>query len=232
MVSLTSAQKKNVLLIAKESIQNIRKHARMRGFHLRFVAEDFAGRRQIVLEITDNEDALAMLPADRADIVLMDIKLPGINGLECMVRLRKQLPAVKFLMFTAFDDDPLLFDALRFGASGYILKEERIFGILRAIQACLKGEVPMSPRIAIKVLKFFQDQAAGQERAAQASDRLTPRQNEIVRLLAQGLTNKEIAQRLGITDGTCRHHVSDMLARLQLANRTELTIWWRELGDQ
>jgi len=178
------------------------------------------------------EAALEMLPADRADIVLMDIQLPGMNGLECMVRLRETLTEPKFLMFTAFDADPLLFDALRFGASGYILKEESIFGIMRAIQACLKGEVPMSPGIALKVLGFFRRQEADKQRQkTPPTHLLTPRQNEIAALLATGLKDKEIADRLGITHGTCRHHVSDMLARLHLANRTELAVWWGKLGE-
>jgi RNA polymerase sigma factor (sigma-70 family) len=183
------------------------------------------------------EDALAMLPADRADIVLMDIVLPGMNGLECMVRLKDLAPDLTFLMFTAFDDDPLLFDALRFGASGYILKEERFFGIMRAINAHLKGEVPISPRIAHKILTFFQNQelATSSKKKIKTGDRaldqLTPRQNEIVSLVAKGLTDKEVADRLGITNGTCRRHVSDCLQRLQLANRTELALRWKELND-
>jgi len=176
------------------------------------------------------EDALEMLPADRADIVLMDIVLPGMNGLECMVRLKESMPKLNFLMFTAFDDDPLLFDALRFGASGYILKEEKFFGIMRAINSFLKGEVPISSRIAHKILNFFQNQVADKKESMKESKlaQLTPRQNEIVSLVAKGLTDKEVADRLGITNGTCRRHVSASLKRLQLANRTELALRWQQ----
>lgn len=173
------------------------------------------------------ESALSMLAADRADIVLMDIQLPGMNGVECLIQLRKTLPDVAVLMFTAFDDDPLLFDALRFGAKGYILKEDRFLGIMRAIRAYLKGDAPMSPRIANKVLAFFQNQAK-QKKQGDKLQGLTNRQNEVVRLVAKGLHNQEIADRLGITNNTTRRHISDILKRLELDNRTELALRWRD----
>ncbi|MEL7161894.1 MAG: response regulator transcription factor [Bacteroidota bacterium] len=175
------------------------------------------------------ENALAMMAADRPDIILMDIQLPGMDGLECMIRLRRILPETAFLMFTMFDDDKRLFDALRFGASGYILKSEQINGIIRAIRDYLRGDAPMSPAIATRIVKYFQRPVKSRDHDFQE---LTPRQNEIVRLVAQGLYNAEIADRLGITDGTCRQHISQIFKRLQINNRTELAILWRELNER
>lgn len=175
------------------------------------------------------EEALSMMAADRPDIILMDIQLPGMDGLECMIRLRQQLPPeVAFLMFTMFDDDQRLFDALRFGASGYILKSEQIMGIMRAIKDFLRGDAPMSPVIATKIVQYFRKSVK-----ARSKDfvELTARQNEIVGLVAQGLYNAEIADRLGITDGTCRQHISQIFKRLQINNRTELAILWRRLNE-
>ncbi|MFK8163960.1 MAG: response regulator [Lewinella sp.] len=175
------------------------------------------------------EDALRTMAADRPDIILMDIQLPGMDGLECMIRLRQQLPPdVAFLMFTFYDDDKRLFDALRFGASGYILKSEQFMGIMRAIKDYLRGDAPMSPVIATKIVQYFRKPVKAR---SQDFVELTTRQNQIVELVAQGLYNAEIADRLGITDGTCRQHISQIFKRLQINNRTELAILWRKLND-
>ncbi len=168
------------------------------------------------------EDALAMLPADRADIVLMDIQLPGMNGLECMVRLLRHYPDLAFLMFTIHDDDERLFDALRFGASGYILKEERIGGIMRAIRNYLRGDAPMSPAIATRVVNYFRQSMT--KKTNPLEEALTPKQFEIVQLVARGLKNGEIALQLGNTDGTIRQHIKDIFRKLRVANRTELAL--------
>lgn len=164
------------------------------------------------------EDALKVLAADRPDIILMDIGLPRMNGIECLVRTKDLLPAVSVLMFTVFDTEDKLFDALRFGADGYILKKEGIIGAMRAIRELAGGGAPMSGEMARKVLNSMRAKQSAQTRPL---DQLTPRQNDILRQLAEGKSNKEVAEALGLTEGTVKQHVHAIYRALQVANRVE-----------
>ena len=164
------------------------------------------------------EDALKVLAADRPDIILMDIGLPRMNGIECLVRTKDLLPAVSVLMFTVFDTEDKLFDALRFGADGYILKKEGIIGAMRAIRELAGGGAPMSGEMARKVLNSMR---AEQSAPTRPLDQLTPRQNDILRQLAEGKSNKEVAGELGLTEGTVKQHVHAIYRALQVANRVE-----------
>jgi len=164
------------------------------------------------------EDALEVLAADRPDIILMDIGLPRMNGIECLVRTKDILPAVSVLMFTVFDTEDKLFDALRFGADGYMLKKEGIIGAMRAIRELAAGGAPMSGEMAKKVLNSMRAAPAA---ASRPLDQLTPRQNDILRQLAEGKSNREVADILGLTEGTVKQHVHAIYRALQVANRVE-----------
>ena len=164
------------------------------------------------------EDALEVLAADRPDIILMDIGLPRMNGIECLVRAKDILPAVSVLMFTVFDTEDKLFDALRFGADGYILKKEGIIGAMRAIRELAAGGAPMSGEMAKKVLNSMRAEPSASSRPL---DQLTPRQNDILRQLAEGKSNREVASILGLTEGTVKQHVHAIYRALQVANRVE-----------
>ncbi|MEM7573223.1 MAG: response regulator transcription factor [Bacteroidota bacterium] len=164
------------------------------------------------------EDALAAIPAERADLVLMDIGLPRMDGISCMVKIKEICPELKFLMFTIFDADQKLFDALRFGANGYILKSDGSMGTMKAIRELLAGGAPMSRGIALKVLESLRLPATPKKDGLAA---LTPKQNEVLKLLAEGLQNIEVADRMGITEGTVKAHNYKIYKRLQVDNRVE-----------
>jgi DNA-binding NarL/FixJ family response regulator len=164
------------------------------------------------------EDALAVIAADRPDIILMDIGLPKMNGIECMVRTKDLLPAVAVLMFTVFDTEDKLFDALRFGADGYILKKEGIIGAMRAIRELGAGGAPMSGEMARKVLSSMR---LVSQSMPSPLDHLTPRQNAILAKLAEGKSNREVADELDLTEGTVKQHVHAIYKALQVANRVE-----------
>jgi len=164
------------------------------------------------------ELALEHLPKDNPDLVLMDIGLPKMSGVECMVKVNSLNNQIDFLVFTVFEDDENVFDALKAGARGYILKSEGPFGAVKAIQDYQKGGGPMSPNIALKVLMSFNMQKKQNDIAS-----LTKRQEAILKLIADGLLNKEIAARLGITEGTVKQQNNAIFKKLQVNNRVEAT---------
>ncbi|MBC6995475.1 response regulator transcription factor [Neolewinella lacunae] len=164
------------------------------------------------------EAFLEVAAADRPDIVLMDIGLPKMNGIECMVRAKDLLPATRMLMHTVFDTEDKLFDALRFGADGYILKNEGIIGVMRAIRELGAGGAPMSREMARKVLASMRESVSVSHRPL---DQLTPRQNSILSKLAEGKSNREVAEELDLTEGTVKQHVHAIYKALQVANRVE-----------
>lgn len=165
------------------------------------------------------EEALSVMAADRPDIVLMDIGLPRMDGIECMVRTKDLLPACAILMFTVFDTEDKLFDALRFGADGYILKNDGIIGAMRAIKELAEGGAPMSREMARKVLSSMRDTFTPDNQ--RPLDQLTPRQNEILRQLSEGKSNRDIADTLELKEGTVKQHVHAIYKVMQVANRVE-----------
>ena len=169
-------------------------------------------------------DALDGIPGCKPDIVIMDIGLPDLSGVECMKRLKKELEDTAFIMFTVFDTDDILFDALKFGASGYILKEHSFDEIYTAIHEVMNGGAPMSPNIARKVIDSFKisnDSSAHLEK-------LTDHQLEILRQISLGLLNKEIAHNLNIKEGTVKVQVSQIYKKLQVNNRVEAINKYRQ----
>ncbi len=158
------------------------------------------------------EDALISLPKLNPEIVIMDIGLPHMNGVECMFRVKRKCPDMAFIMFTVFAKDENLFDSLRFGAEGYVLKREGAHGIIRAIRNYFEGGAPMSPEIARKVLKSFRPGN---------TENLTPRQIVILEELCKGLQNKEIAARLFITEGSVKVQLARIYKKLEVNNRVE-----------
>ena len=150
------------------------------------------------------------------DIVIMDIGLPIMNGVDCMKAILKTNPNIRFVMFTVFDTDELLFDALRSGATGYILKDDSFEEIIEALYEIVNGGGPMSPAIAKKVIKSFNRTAKNAK-----LEQLTDHQREILRMIAEGLFNKEIASELGIKEGTVKVQISTIYKKLQVNNRVE-----------
>ena len=166
------------------------------------------------------EDALAVIPGHRPDVVLMDIHLPGQSGIECVRQLKARLPATHFLMLTMYEDSKLIFQSLGAGASGYLLKRTPPAKLMEAIQEMQAGGAPMSGAIARIVVQHFQDRLA----PAAATDSLSPREREVLDLLAKGHRYKEIAERLGISFDTVRAHLRNIYDKLQVRSRTEAVV--------
>ncbi len=163
------------------------------------------------------EEAIEKLPTIQPDIAIMDIGLPGKNGIECMLQVKKSCPDTGFLMFTVFDNDEHVFEALKAGAVGYILKDEKPSGVISAIREYLEGGGPMSADIAKKVLSSFHKTNTSHPDV----EKLTGHQKGILDMIASGLLNKEIAVNLGITEGSIKVQINRIYKKLHVNNRVE-----------
>ena len=164
------------------------------------------------------EAALEALPKERPNVVLMDINLPGINGVECVRQLKQLLPDTQVMMLTAYEDTENIFNSLAAGASGYMLKRTKSAELLDAIRDVMKGGSPMSAHIARKVVQSFQRPASA---GPNPTEDLSPREKEVLDLLSQGLIYKEIADKLSISYETVHTYVRRIYEKLQVRTRTE-----------
>ncbi|HEY3762537.1 MAG TPA: response regulator transcription factor [Verrucomicrobiae bacterium] len=163
------------------------------------------------------EEAIRLIPGENPDVVLMDIHLDGMNGIECVSRLKERLPQIQVLMLTTYDDGDLIFDSLRAGANGYLLKNMPQEELLQALQQVRAGGAPMSLQVARKVINYFHQTG----KPSQELKQLTTRETEILKLLAKGYLYKEISDQLGISMSTVRTHVSAVYEKLHVHSRTE-----------
>jgi DNA-binding NarL/FixJ family response regulator len=166
------------------------------------------------------EEALKLLPKHQPEIVLMDIQLPNLSGIECTARLKQLLPSAQIIMVTVYEDTERIFKALRAGACGYMLKCCSPEELTSAIREVRQGGAPMSREIARKVIASFQEPLA----AAANVEELSPREREILELLAAGHSNKQIAGRLSLTEGTVRWHLWHVYDKLHVRSRTEAVL--------
>ncbi|MBS1496423.1 MAG: response regulator transcription factor [Bacteroidetes bacterium] len=164
----------------------------------------------------NGESAIAELPLLSADVALMDIHLPGINGIEAVKKLKTLCPQTQFIMSTVYEDDDNIFESLKAGASGYLLKKTAPSKILDAIIEVYNGGSPMSSQIARKVIASFQKKDSIEE-----TDILTPKEKEVLKALAKGLRYKEIADDMKVSVETIRSHVRNIYEKLQVQSRTE-----------
>jgi len=167
------------------------------------------------------EDALADLPKIKPDVVLMDINLPGINGVECVRKLKPLLPATQVMMLTVYEDTDNIFNALTAGASGYMLKRTPAKELIEAIREVQRGGSPMTTHIARKVVLSFQKSAAAAAKTADDLSELSEREQQVLDLLAQGLIYKEIAEKLSISYETVHTYIRRIYEKLQVRTRTE-----------
>jgi DNA-binding NarL/FixJ family response regulator len=165
------------------------------------------------------EAALAGLPAEKPNVVLMDINLPGMNGVECVRKLKEILPEIQIVMLTAYEDTENIFNSLAAGAAGYLLKRSKSAEILEAIRDVQKGGSPMSTHIARKVVQSFQ--ARPSAAPAEQTEELSPREQEVLDLLSQGFMYKEISDKLGISFETVRTYIRRIYEKLHVRSRTE-----------
>jgi DNA-binding NarL/FixJ family response regulator len=175
------------------------------------------GQFEVVRECADAESALALLPAVRPDVVLADIHLPGMSGIECVRRLKPQMAQTQFVMLTVYEDTQRIFKALAAGATGYLLKRASARELLEAVAAAHRGESPMSGNIARKVVASFQRNLAQASEAAP----LGPREQQILDLLAQGFLYKEIAAKLGVSLFTVNAHIRSVYEKLHVHSRSQ-----------
>lgn len=189
---------------------------------------------EVVGDATTGEAAIALAAETRPDVVLMDITMPGIGGIEAVRRIHATQPEVRVLMVTMLEDDSV-FAALRAGARGYVVKGTEPAEVLRAIRAVADGEAIFSPSIAERMLHFFAVQPAVPHETVQVSldpalAALTEREREVLELIASGLTNSAIAERLVISPKTVRNYITEIFSKLQVADRAQAIIRARDAG--
>jgi len=172
----------------------------------------------VVGSYKSGEEALQKLPEAKPDIVIMDINLPGMNGIECIRQVKGKSPGTQFMMFTVYENDDKVFEALKAGASGYLLKNTGLLQIAESVKELHEGGSPMSANIARKMVNLVRGDT---DKKTPFLDLLSPREKEILQLLAKGLLYKEIAEQLNITTGTVRIHIHKIYEKLHVQNRTE-----------
>jgi two-component system, NarL family, nitrate/nitrite response regulator NarL len=190
-----------------------------------------AGDVELVAEAATAEDAFALALAVRPDILLLDIDLPGMSGLQMLDELAPRLPETRIVMLTVSDSERDMLDAMARGAAGYLTKDLSPEALLRALRGAQRGELAMSRRFAARALRHFIDASRrGRTAGGGAIEGLSPRENDVLRMLAEGLTDKQIAEALVISPRTVETHVSNVLHKLRVRNRAEAAQRYREGG--
>ncbi len=173
-------------------------------------------------------EVIQSIRKDKPDVILMDIRMPKVDGVQCTKMVKEGYPDIKIIILTTFDDDEYVYNALRFGASGYLLKGVSMDGLQEAIRAAYQGQSMINPDVAAKVLKFFSDMAK-EEPFIKIEDfqvrEVTPNEWKIIDEVAKGKSNKEISETLNLSEGTVRNYLSVILEKLALRDRTQLAIW-------
>ena len=182
-----------------------------------FIKKDNA--LQLVAAFRTAEAAALELPILRPDLVVIDINLPGMTGIECVRQVKKLVPEIQFMMFTVYENNDQVFDALKAGASGYLLKKTAPLQIIESIKELHAGGSPMSAAIARKLVSVFNEQNT--VTPAKQDSMLSPREKEVLELVAKGLLYKEISDQLGISFHTVRQHIGKIYEKLHVHNKTE-----------
>ena len=177
---------------------------------------------QVLATAQDGAEALELVAGKQPDLVLMDLKMPGMNGIEATRQICARFPDVKVLVLTTYDDDEWVFDAIRAGASGYLLKDTPREEVLRAIRGTMAGKNFIDPAVAGKLLAQVSNQQT--QPASLLTEKLTEREVDVLRLLARGFNNTEIAANLHLSEGTVRNHVSSILEKLNVSDRTQAAV--------
>ncbi|MFH1854049.1 MAG: response regulator transcription factor [Candidatus Omnitrophota bacterium] len=187
---------------------------------------ELEGDINVVGEADNGESALDMLKKTGPDVILMDIGMPRMDGVTATCEIKNKFPHIKIIMLTVYEDEPHIFEAIKAGAMGYLLKDVSIEEVLEAIRRVYKGEALIQPAVATKVLKEF---AMMDKRFIKEGDKfyndLTEREKDILRLIALGGTNKEIAKKLGIVEKTVKNHISNIFQTLHVNNRTKAALY-------
>lgn len=211
---------------AKPNVAIVDDETELRESIIRYL--NLSGEFHCVSEYARAEEALTGLPGDAPDVVLMDIKMAGMNGIECVRRLKEKMPSVQVIMLTVFEDSDLIFDALRAGATGYLLKSQPPEKLLEAIRDVVAGGSPMSASIARKVVQLVQASNRSETTGAGDSIVLSERQRQVLELLAAGQPYKLIADNMGVSIHTVRSYLRRTYEKLQVHSRTEAVAKYKE----
>lgn len=187
---------------------------------------------EVVGDAENGQVALERAAATRPDVVLMDLKMPVLDGVAATRKLRVQLPQCQVVALTTFEDDELVFECLRAGAVGYLLKDAPTDKLVEAVLAAARGESVLQPSVASKVLAELSRLGGERAPATEPAElaKLSGRERDVLRLIARGASNKEIATALFLAEGTVKNHVTNILAKLEVDDRTQAALRARELG--
>ena len=189
---------------------------------------------QVIDTVEDGFGVLDSLKRNIPDVILMDIRMPRMDGVYCTKMVKEAYPDVKIIILTTFDDDDFVFSALKFGASGYLLKGVSMDGLYQAILTVVSGGAMINPDIATKVFRLF-SKTANTNYAINVNDdnvrELNKPEWKVIQQVGFGLSNKEIAQKLFLSEGTVRNYLSSILSKLELRDRTQLAIWAVQTGQ-
>jgi DNA-binding NarL/FixJ family response regulator len=177
---------------------------------------------EVVGEADDGLQAISLARELLPDVILMDINMPGCDGIEATRQIKREMPCVKIIMLTVADDDRHLFEAIKSGAQGYLLKNLEPDQLFEMLDSISRGEAPLSGTIAAKILKEFTNPTEAEDEVV---DALTSREIEVLQLVAEGLTNKEIAAALVISENTVKIHLKNILEKLHLQNRIQAAVY-------
>lgn len=187
----------------------------------------------IIDTVCNGKEVLNSIKKNKPDIILMDIRMPEMDGVQCTQIVKKDYPNIKIIVLTTFDDDEYIFDALKYGASGYLLKGVSMNELVEGIRTVAAGRAMLNPDIAIKVVRLFSEMAKDNLSIKVNNknvDSIVNAEWKVIQLVGRGKCNKEIAKELYLSEGTVRNYISQILNKLDLRDRTQLAIWAVETG--
>lgn len=191
---------------------------------------------EIVKVVGSGQEVLDALKTESIDIILMDVRMPNMSGVDCTRIVKKEYPNIKVIILTTFDDDEYIYDALKYGASGYLLKGCSLEELSTAIHNVLSGGACFNPNVAGKVAQFFSQMANSHSEVSfdveEKEYDFSDTEQKIIAQIGHGYSNKEIAQKLGFSEGTIRNYLSVILDKLDLRDRTQLAIWYLSRGNK
>lgn len=183
---------------------------------------------EVIGEASTAEEALRRIPATNPDVAVLDVRLPDGDGVEVCREVRSKMPQLHCLMLTSYADDEALFDAIMAGAAGYVLKQIRASELVDAVRAVASGQSLLDPSVTARVLDRLRNGSVGDERV----ESLTDQERRILDLLAEGLTNREIAERMYLAEKTVKNYVSNLLSKMGMQRRTEAAVYAARLAER